>query len=193
MFGLHMVNMWNIPTNTLGHCRPVGQNIVDENLWRYLALPLPTTHLRTFRACLFKQILLQDLIDNGAFLPTAGDIAFFWPILEMAGKHVRFIKDVLYVYNTANDLNDYKVRLQQQLYYFNFLRNKKSYTPLGSLPIKKYQVEPSKADVLVFSYNRPMQLYCFLESLFAYVKNLGTVTVLGRADNQEYAGCPWRG
>lgn len=175
------------PTNTLGHCKAVGQNIINENLWRYLALPLPTTHLRSFRACLFKQILLQDLIDNGAFLPTSGDIAFFWPILEMAGKHVRFINEILYVYNAANDLNDYKVRLQQQLYYFNFLRNKKRYIPLDHLPIKTDAKEPLKADVVVFSYNRPMQLYCFLESLFAYVKNLGTVTVLGRADNQDYA------
>jgi len=174
------------PHNTLGHCKPVAQNIINENLWRYLPLPLPTTHLRTFRACLFKQILLQDLIDNGAFLPTAGDIAFFWPILEMAGKHVRFIKDILYVYNTANDLNDYKVRLQQQMYYFNKIRNKKRYEPLNSLPIKDDE-HIAKADLLVFSYNRPMQLHCFLESLFAYVKNLGTITVLARADNQGYA------
>lgn len=175
------------PANTLGHCKPVGHNIIDENLWRYLALPLPTTHLRTFRACLFKQIALQDLIDQGAFLPTAGDIAFFWPILEMAGKHVKFINEILYVYNTANDLNDYKVRFQQQMHYFNMIRNKKRYTPLDCLPIRKNEREIKKADVLVFSYNRPMQLYCFLESLFMYVKNLGMVNVLYRSDNQEYA------
>ena len=172
------------PANTLGHCKPVGQNIIDDNLWRYLALPLPTTHLRTFRACLFKQILLQDLVDNGAFLPTSGDIAFFWPILEMAGKHVRFINEILYVYNNANDLNDYKVRFEQQMYYFNFLRKKKRYKPLDALPIH----QDMKADLLVFSYNRPLQLYCFLESLFHYAKNLGTVSVLMRADQKYVEG-----
>ena len=170
------------PGNTLGHCRPVSSAIVEKNVWRYLQLPLPTTHLRTFRASLFKAIPLQDLIDRGAFFPTSGDIAFFWPILEMAGKHVRFISDILYVYNNANELNDYKIRFQQQMYYFNVIRNKKPFKPLDVLPELREQEQG--ADLLVFSYNRPLQLYGFLESLVEYVTDLESITVLFRADAQ---------
>ncbi len=175
------------PANTLGHCRSLPSRVIEQNIWRYLSLPLPTTHLRTFRACLFKQILLQDLIHNGTFLPTAGDIAFFWPILEMAGKHVRFIHEVLYAYNIDTDINDFKVRLEQQLFYFNFLRKKKCYEPLAELPLTKSTQKNAQADIVIFSYNRPLQLYAFLESLFYYVKNIGTVTILCRADNQQYS------
>jgi hypothetical protein len=42
------------------------------------------------------------------------------------------------------------------------------------------------SDLIVFSFDRPLQLYCLLESLEAYVHNLGTITVLGRASNSSF-------
>jgi len=38
----------------------------------------------------------------------AGDLAYMWPIVEMAGNHSRFISEVLYVYNVVTPLNDIK-------------------------------------------------------------------------------------
>ncbi len=41
-------------------------------------------------------------------------------------------------------------------------------------------------DVVVFSYNRPMQLYAFLESLFLHASGYHRVTVVYRVDNDRY-------
>lgn len=175
------------PAMKLGHCRPVSHEIIEQRLWRYLPLPLVTTHLRTFRAALFKAIPLEDFIDQGKFFQTAWDVSFLWPILEMSGERVRFIQEILYVYNVATELNDFKIHFDEQMYNFNLIRRKKRYDRLDVLPIKN-KTEQTAADVLVFSYNRPMQLYAFLESLFAYAKNIGTVIVLMRSDDQYVQG-----
>lgn len=43
-----------------------------------------------------------------------------------------------------------------------------------------------KADLVVFSYDRPLQLYAFLESLEKYVKNVGETTVIIRSSGGDY-------
>lgn len=48
-------------------------------------------------------------------------------------------------------------------------------------------VSNEKADLVVFSFNRPLQLYAFLESLREYVTNLNHVEVIYRASNDAYA------
>lgn len=49
-------------------------------------------------------------------------------------------------------------------------------------------VETSRAsvDIIVFSADRPLQLYAFLESLYQHITGLGKVMVLTRANNNEY-------
>lgn len=42
-------------------------------------------------------------------------------------------------------------------------------------------------DCVIFSYNRPMQLYAFLESVEKYVTGIGKACVIYRADNEQYA------
>lgn len=44
-----------------------------------------------------------------------------------------------------------------------------------------------KADVIVFSFDRPLQLYAFLESMQRYVTGLGTVQVIYRASDDAFA------
>lgn len=44
-------------------------------------------------------------------------------------------------------------------------------------------VEEEKVDMIVYSYNRPMQLYALLESTQIFVTGLGEVNVIYRADN----------
>ncbi len=44
-----------------------------------------------------------------------------------------------------------------------------------------------KADLVVFSYDRPMQLYAFLESANMYVEGIGQVHVIYRASNDRFA------
>jgi hypothetical protein len=45
-------------------------------------------------------------------------------------------------------------------------------------------------DIIIFSYNRPMQLYALLESIEWYVTWIGEIIVIYRADNADY-GCAY--
>ncbi len=48
--------------------------------------------------------------------------------------------------------------------------------------------EQKQADLVVFSYNRPLQLYAFLESLYKFTSGLGDVTVIYRTDDEYSCG-----
>lgn len=53
--------------------------------------------------------------------------------------------------------------------------------------IKSYKdKQDQKVDIVVFSYDRPMQLYACLESMSTYLKNLGDVKVIARASSDPY-------
>lgn len=44
----------------------------------------------------------------------------------------------------------------------------------------------NKADVMVFSYNRPLQLYAFLESFYQNTIGFDSVTIFYRSDNDDF-------
>jgi glycosyltransferase involved in cell wall biosynthesis len=172
----------SLPGNTPGHCRAVPHEIIDHNKWRELPLPFCTSHLRTFRASLFKQVKLQDLTYKGNFWPCAGDIAFFWPILEMAGHHAHYCPEYLYEY-WETDINEYKVRLPQVLSIYNYIRTLPPYLPLAALP---QSPAPSTVDMIIFSYKRPLQLYALLESIEHNMRHLEAIHVLYRAGGERF-------
>jgi glycosyltransferase involved in cell wall biosynthesis len=90
------------------------------------------SHLRTWRAWLWKKILPEDLKDeNGKFWGVAGDLAFMFPMLEMSGQeHYRFLPDINYIYNESNPINDHKVNLNKVMTTVHKIRNKKEYQKL---------------------------------------------------------------
>lgn len=45
----------------------------------------------------------------------------------------------------------------------------------------------SSVDLIIYSYNRPLQLFALLESLEKHVEGLGLTTVIYRADSAEFA------
>lgn len=66
-------------------------------------VPWVTTHLKTFRAGLFKRIRHADLkTAGGQWLEHARDMALMFPLVEMAGDRARFIPEPLMIYNYAN-------------------------------------------------------------------------------------------
>jgi hypothetical protein len=69
------------------------------------------SHMRTWRAFLWRNIKQDDLKDeNGIYWKVTGDLAFMYPMLEMAGQeHYKFMEDINYIYNEENPLNDHKV------------------------------------------------------------------------------------
>ena len=88
------------------------------------------SHLRTWRAFLWRKIKVEDLKDeNGVYWKTAGDLAFMFPMLEMAGEeHYRFMTDVNYIYNEINPLNDHKVNMNSVNEVVVKIRNKSPYS-----------------------------------------------------------------
>jgi glycosyltransferase involved in cell wall biosynthesis len=70
-------------------------NYVRNEQWFY------TSHLKTFKKGLFDKIEDKDLRDdNGEYFKIVGDLALMLSMIEMSGKkHIKFITDVLYIYN----------------------------------------------------------------------------------------------
>ncbi|MBA3752405.1 glycosyltransferase family 2 protein [Candidatus Dependentiae bacterium] len=104
--------------------------------------PNVPSHLKTFKAGLFKKIKKEDLCGpDGSFFTKAGDMAFMFPMLEMcapssdvACNHSAFIEDtVLYMYNADTGLNDHYIGREEQIKLDLFIRSKKTYKPLNSL------------------------------------------------------------
>ncbi len=103
------------------------------------------SHLKTFRAKLFKQIRKEDLLDpaTGGFYLKAWDMAMMFPMLEMCApkdgygvNHSVFIEDmVLYVYNFDNPINDARVGAgrEDQIQLDRYIRSLPRYEPLEEL------------------------------------------------------------
>lgn len=68
------------------------------------AAPWKATHLKCFKAGLFKKIKPEHLKGpDGEWLPHARDLALMFPLLEMAGpRRVAHVAEVIYVYNWGN-------------------------------------------------------------------------------------------
>jgi glycosyltransferase involved in cell wall biosynthesis len=81
---------------------------------------MPYTHLRTFKASLMHDFLekhghkpFQDA--EGNWLKAGGDTAVFYAMIEAADpEKVICIPEIVYHYNDANPLNDYKVNAEEQ-------------------------------------------------------------------------------
>ena len=112
---------------TPGICGPLENASEIRNVsWR-------TSHLRTWRLFLWRNILPQDfLCPDGKPLRVAGDVASMFPMVEMAGdRHIKFLHSINYVYNRSNPGSNFRVRSVEQLRNAAFLRSK---TPYEQLP-----------------------------------------------------------
>lgn len=81
---------------------------------------MPYTHLRTFNSSLMHSYLasrgnyaFRD--ENGDWLKAGGDTSIFYTMIEAADpENVVCIPEVVYNYNDANPINDYKVNSEEQ-------------------------------------------------------------------------------
>lgn len=122
------------PLKRIGICAEIPQSIIHNNAYR--SYTWVSSHPRTFYAWLFKKIKTTDLQNtDGSFFATSWDMAFMFPMLEMAGKHTRFINEILYEYNIVNPLNDYRVRAQEQHATADYIRAQPAYQPLSEAPM----------------------------------------------------------
>ncbi len=133
--------------------------------------------LRTFYAGLFKKIKLEDFIYDGVFFQEFNTNSFMFPLLEMSREHIYFTPDIFLTASenvTKNEMNPND----------ELLRNKKKYEALSIHP--KSPDRQDLVDILVFSYNRPLQLYALLESLEKLSTGYRKIGVIYRED-PEYA------
>jgi len=93
------------------------------------------SHLKTFRAGLFKRIPRSALRDEkGNWLTVCSDMAIMFPMLEMAGiDRVRFIQKKIYCYNDKTGMNDHEINVQKQVSTERWLRKQRSFPRLEEL------------------------------------------------------------
>jgi glycosyltransferase involved in cell wall biosynthesis len=115
--------------------KKVPKNIIDNNLIR--VSPWMTSHLHTFKYGLWKHIVPEkSFIESEQkqhHFYGAWDLAWMFPLFELAGHKSHFVKEMLYIYNRENPLNVDKVDHQRQLESENMLREMEKYLPLSEL------------------------------------------------------------
>lgn len=125
-----------------GICQPLEYNITFDDQGAKVINQLTsqtyrrsgawvTSHLRTFQTWLWHKIKDKDLRDkDGNYFKVAWDLAFMYPMIEMAGIHLRFIDKVLYVYNDLNPSCDGTVNPQLQIETGKYIQSKTIYKEL---------------------------------------------------------------
>ena len=128
----------------LGARKDIPDRVYQRNNFREYALSHSFTYrpLQSFYAGLFKQIRLEDFIKDNKFL-NVWDYACMIPLAELAGKHVRFVKDVLYFRHANTRLSESKKQIQEE-------KETKSY--MASLP--SYEAFHDKRDFLRLNHSR---------------------------------------
>lgn len=96
---------------------------------------MPYTHFRTFKASLMRFHILKKGLNafqdrNKNWLKAGGDTSVFYSMIEEANPGaVICVSDIVYNYNDANPLNDYKINAEEQNATAALVLNKSPFTP----------------------------------------------------------------
>ena len=90
------------------------------------------SHLRTFKFKLWRNIKREDLVDpeTGSFYSMTWDLAFMFPMLEMAGQKSKHNSRLMYIYNRDNPISDGYVNGAYQLSLAEKIKQKERYETL---------------------------------------------------------------
>jgi hypothetical protein len=129
-----------------------------------------------FYAGLFKSIRLPDLFTEGTFSesPSSWQV----PLLEQSGGRWRILSDPLVFENRAHPLRGAPQAA--------ITSARSPYRPLAELPLPSIRQKESQAEVVLFSYDRPLQLYATLESIQSYLRGSESLTLLYRASDTRF-------
>ncbi len=126
---------------TRGQALPIPDSVARLGLFRYSNGPWRASHLRSYRKFLWDEVRDADLRDaDGEYFCSAADVATMLPMLEMAAaQHIRYVPDVLYVYNNDHPLSDNREQApaseRQQFICAMKIRALPRYAPLQRLKI----------------------------------------------------------
>lgn len=137
----------------------------------YPSYNIEDSNKASFYAGLFKEIRLKDLFQKGHFADHLE--SYQTPLMDLFGGRFKKIKDPI---TFTNEAPAEKGSIQKG--------EVAQYNPLTSFPSKK-KVSP-KADILVFSFDRPLQLYACLESIQRYMTGIEEIHVLYRASSDLF-------
>lgn len=168
------------------HSKLLSKNVIKSGKVRNQIIKdnYRTSHLRSFYAGVFKQIPLKELIYEGDFFQVAGDVAVMSSLIELARDHTIYVNDVLCVYNTFNTLADTKLRREKQDEAVRHIVGRKPLAKTTSYI--RENIGGKKADLLAFSYDRPLQLFAFLESVEKHITGLNQISVIYRSSGSKY-------
>lgn len=109
------------------YCKPISDTRTYRKSGNWYA-----SHLRTCKKKLWDLVNHNDLKDEtGNYYKFAGDVAYMFPIIEIAGKnHIKFINKILYIYNNDSPFNEMRIHESDQLRIAQEIRNKSSYDEL---------------------------------------------------------------
>lgn len=112
------------------YCKPIPDTRTYRKSGKWL-----TSALRTVKRKLFDKIDRNDLkTEDGEYYKVSGDSAYMYPIIEMSGKkHIKFIDEVLYMYNDLYPGNEMKTDTVRQLMTAQQIREKKIYDELTEI------------------------------------------------------------
>ncbi|HLB52247.1 MAG TPA: hypothetical protein VJK48_00875 [Chlamydiales bacterium] len=139
-----------------------------QRLFRRISKDLISSTPVTFYASLFHQIPLGDLVQEGRFLEEKG--CYFSPLIQMCKGHRGLIDEPLFFIGNS--------------YFAKKTAPSQVYEALQTLP-EKVEI-PTGVDFLIFTYNRPLQLYACLESMSRYFTGYEKLSVLCRADGERF-------
>lgn len=166
---------WLAHSGVLTRLNAVFQN---PNLWMvqataigYPSFVFESKGIVLYYAALFKQLRIADLFENEKF--TLDCKSYIKPLLELSGNRTRDLKDPLLMLNRTQNVRHEK-----------FSPPLSRYSPLTEFP--KSQLNKSACDIVLFSFDRPMQLYACLESIHRYMEGFENVFVLYRATDSRF-------
>lgn len=128
-----------------------------------------------FYAGLFKSIRLPDLFTDGMFAESA--LAWQIPLLEKAGGRCRTLAEPLLFENRAYPRKEALKGFSWEMRSFC--------PPLAELPLPSL-VKESPVDLVLFSYDRPLQLYAALESIQKHLAGSVSCTLLYRCSDSRF-------
>ncbi len=128
-----------------------------------------------FYAGLFKSIQLPDLFVDGTF--TESMTSWQIPLLEQSGGRWRILSEPLVFENRAHPFRGSTTAAST---------SRKPYRPLAELPLPSIRRQESRAEVVLFSFDRPLQLYATLESIQRYLRGAESLTLLYRASDARF-------
>ena len=123
------------PSGILGKfSKQLPEEVIKNNSFR--DYQWTTSHLHTFKHGLWANLEEESFVEEPGLkhhFECCWDLAWMYPLLELAGKKSHYVSDTLYMYNRENPLNVDKINHQKQLSSERKIRSMPRYTPLQEI------------------------------------------------------------